>query len=96
MDKYILDVEWDRLAISLQEESMFICEQNNCTDDEHYCESYAYITEGGILIDICAPDFFSGWGSDDVENYGEYAAIGLPWYGNGEELKEAVLNNVAW
>jgi len=85
---------WDELAEHLKERSIEICSDNNCTEDEHFCESQAYITEGGELVDICAPDFFQGWSYMNEINYGALAAITLPWTGSGEELANEVQENI--
>ena len=85
---------WQDLAEYLGKRSDEICGDCGCTEDEHFCESNAYITEDGDLIDICAPGFFQGWGSEDVQAHGEYAVISLPWHGTGEELKAEVETNL--
>ncbi len=71
------------LAERLHERSAEICADNGCTDDEHKCESYAYIREDGELLDICASDYFVGCSRP-------YAAVSLPWNGDGFELREEV------
>ncbi len=72
------------LAEFLKERSAEICKDNACTDDEHNCESYAYIRATDMaLLDICASDYFAGCSA-------RYAAIPLPWNGTQEELKDAV------
>ena len=63
----------------LIQRSKEICADNECTDDEHNCESYAYITKDGNLLDVCTSDYFQG-SSEPV------AAIPLPWNGTQEEL----------
>ena len=71
------------LAQYLKERSKEICADNECTEDEHNCGSYAYITKDGDLLDICIPDYFQGSGEP-------YAAIPLPWDGTQEELDDEV------
>ena len=71
------------LAQYLRKRSKEICLDNECTEDEHKCESYAYITKKGSLLDICYPDYFQG-------HSGSYAAIGLPWSGSQRELMRQV------
>ena len=82
--------QWQKLADELKAQSKEICEMNGCTEDNHNCESYAYIAEDGSLIDVCASDYFQGWGSADEALHGGCAAIPLPWDGDGAELKDAV------
>lgn len=87
-------VMWDELAEELEQRSKEICALNGCTEDNHNCESYAYIAENGMLVDVCGSDYFQGWGSADEERNGKVAAIMLPWDGDGEELRRAVENDV--
>lgn len=82
--------QWQELAEYLESTSKDVCKDNECTEEEHNCESYAYITEHGELIDVCASDFFQGWGQADIDSRGQYAALALPWIGNGRELKREV------
>jgi hypothetical protein len=81
---------WNELAKHLTQRSAEICSDNECTEDAHHCDSYAYIAEDGTLDDICYPDYWNGWGSQDVDDHGEIAAIPLPWIGTGAELRDAV------
>jgi hypothetical protein len=60
-----------------------ICRDNACTDEEHKCESYAYITADGHLLDICTSDYFQGSSKP-------HAAVSLPWDGTAEELREEI------
>lgn len=71
------------LSNYLKKRSIDICVMNECTEEEHYCESYAYIDADMNLLDVCRPDFFQGSGEP-------YAAIPLPWSGTLKELKEEV------
>lgn len=71
------------LAKHLKQRSKEICEMNECTEDEHNCESYAYINQDYQLLDICAPDYFQGSSKP-------YAAISLPWDGSQDELEHEV------
>lgn len=48
-----------------------ICSDNECTEEEHKCESYAYIDEHYDLMDLCNPDFFQGSSKP-------YAVVPLP------------------
>jgi len=75
----------DELNLYLQKESDEICRMNGCTEDEHHCESYAYIDVGGSLLDICYPDYFQGTGEP-------YSAIALPWFGTDQELEDEIVN----
>lgn len=78
---------WNELAKHLEARGKEICRDNGCTEDEHKCESYAYISRNGLL-DICASDFFQGSSKP-------HAAIPMPWKGTGEELQEEVENQCA-
>lgn len=87
---------WDELAAVLELESAEICTENECTEEEHYCGSVAYISVDGELADICIPDMFRGWGSRDMREHGSLACVPLPWEGNGEALKQAVEEDPLW
>ena len=87
---------WDDMAEYLMERSQEICQDNGCTEEEHFCGSNVYITENCALVDICCPDFFQGWGSWDEETYGQLAVIPLPFDGNGDDLKREVEENLPW
>lgn len=76
------------LARYLTKRSKEICELNGCNEDEHRCESYAYINRRGELLDICQSDYFQG-SSETV------AAIGLPWSGSQRELMREVREQCA-
>ena len=82
---------WEELSQYLRERSKEICKDNGC-GEEHWCDSYAYITKSGELLDVCVPDYFSG-----ME---QCVAIPLPWEGDGEELKclvqEEIWEEEAW
>lgn len=71
------------LSQHLRNRSKEICRDNGCTEDEHKCESYAYINKDCQLIDICMSDYFQG-SSKPV------AAVGLPWNGTQEQLEAEV------
>jgi hypothetical protein len=71
------------LAKYLKKRSKEICADNGCTEDDHKCESYAYINRRGDLLDICASDYFQGSSKP-------YAAIPLPWTGSQRELMRQV------
>ncbi|MCP4541720.1 MAG: hypothetical protein GY832_31700 [Chloroflexi bacterium] len=81
---------WQALAELLSARSNDICRDNGCNDDEHNCESYAYISQGGVLHDVCQSDYWCGWGSSDEERCGLLAAIALPFHGSGLDLSAAV------
>jgi len=87
---------WQNLAEELAWQSGQICQDNDCTEESCQCGSVAYIAADGVLSDICAPDYWQGWGSDDYERSGGIAAICLPWYGDGADLKESVDNDLPW
>ncbi len=90
MDAFGYSDLWDELSTYLIKQSKEICELNQCTEDNHRCESYAYITRDSSLIDICSSDYFTGWGSRDIELHGDIAAVPLPWSGTGQELWDEV------
>ena len=71
------------LSQYLAQRSKEICTDNECTEDEHNCESYAYITKDGNLLSIFTSDYFQG-SSKPV------AAIPLPWNGTQEELDDEI------
>lgn len=78
---------WNELATWLEAKSAMICELNGCTEDEHNCESYAYIDADGNCHDVCASDYWQG------QTY-PIAAIPLPWQGDGTELYDAVMSDI--
>lgn len=80
-------MNWEEVSNYLRERSKEICELNECTEDEHNCDSYAYITENGELLDVCCPDYFQGYS-------GQYASIPMPWNGTGENLEYEVLDQI--
>lgn len=80
--------KWSELASYITRRSKEICADNGCTEEKHECESYAYVTEDGRLIDICSPDFFQGAAS-------RYVDISLPWSGTGDELEKGVAEMIA-
>lgn len=85
-------------ALFLGKYSEEICETNGCTEDDHKCESYAYIqveTDVNVitgvtmlkehaLLTVCAPDYFQGCSS-------EHVALPLPWDGSADELEASIL-----
>jgi len=77
-------MELYELNLHLQQRSEEICHLCECKENNHNCESYAYISYTGSLIDICISDYFQGSGQP-------YAAIPLPWYGTRGELREEIL-----
>jgi len=90
---------WDDLTACLQQRSKEICKLSGCTEEEHYCESNAYITVDGTepaLHNICPPGFWPGWGFEDVARYGLVAAIRLPWSGTGKDLEYEVEQEIAF
>ena len=74
----------NKMAKYLAECSLEICADNDCTEDNHNCESYVYMDlEDGIWVihDICCPDYAPR----------SYAvALSLPFEGNGADLMEAI------
>lgn len=77
-------MHWERLSEHLKERSKDVCDLCSCTEDEHFCESYAYITSEADLLDVCSSDYFRGCSKP-------HAAVPLPWDGNGIELQNEVL-----
>ncbi len=71
------------LSQYLAKRSQEICADNECTEEDHNCESYAYINEDMELLDLCACDYFQGSSQP-------YAAIQLPWTGSQTQLRLAV------
>ena len=86
-NEILRETQWDHLSEYLNKRSKEICADNGCTKEEHFCKSNAYITEEGLLVDICNSCYFQGWDS-------EMAVISLPWEGTGEELKNEVLDDI--
>jgi hypothetical protein len=72
----------------LTQQSKEICDMNHCTEDEHFCESYAYFNKEHILLDVCYPDYFLGYS-------GPVATIPLPWHGTQEDLKANIDDQIA-
>ena len=87
---------WNMLAVYLTEQSERICANNGCTEYDHHCESYAYISADGTMAGVCMSDCFQGWGSIAIELHGNVAAIPLPWVGNGQDLKSAIDADLPW
>ena len=87
---------WEMLAEYLTEQSERICADNDCTEYDHPCDSYAYISADGTIAGICGSDYFQGWGSCGIELHGDIAALPLPWIGNGQDLKAAVDADLPW
>jgi len=67
------EANWKDALEYITKRSKEICESNKCTDDEHFCESNAYITKDGTVHDVSPSDFFQGWGSSDIESWGRIA-----------------------
>jgi len=86
---------YEELAKHLTERSEEICADNECTEDEHNCDSYAYmqVTSRGcidgkeridaMLLTVCCSDYFQGSAK-------EYIALPLPFTGDAKALKAAV------
>lgn len=75
------------LAQYLRKRSKEICADNHCTDEQHNCESYAYINADYQLLDLCCPDYFQGSSKP-------CAAIPLPWTGSQAELERTVRKEI--
>jgi hypothetical protein len=80
----------DKEATYLTKKSKEICQDNECTEEIHNCESYAYYditTKNDIIIDlnridICGSDYI--FKSCDI-------ALPLPFEGNGEDLLDELI-----
>lgn len=77
---------YNQIANDLKEKSKDICTDNECTEEEHNCESYAYFTKDDdnknyTLQDVCASDY--------AQSY-KWIPVPLPFEGTGEELLEAI------
>ncbi len=88
--KPALKNQYKRLSEHLGVRGKEICTDNECTEDDHNCESYAYINIEGELLDICMSDYFQGSSKP-------YAAIPMPFQhdGTGEALFDAVSDDIA-
>ena len=83
---------YQNLAEHLTKRSNEICTDNECTEDDHNCRSFAYIqvmemrgVDGktyidAMLLDICMSDYFQGC-------MVEYIALPMPWSGSASDLK---------
>lgn len=90
------DADWQGLAEWLASKSSDICQANGCTEEEHNCESYAYISEDGICHDVCLCDYWRGWGERDEQTHGKLAAVPLPFEGDGNDLINLVEEWIGW
>jgi hypothetical protein len=83
-----LNKYFNALAKHLKEKSLEICEDNQCTEDGHNCESYAYFVKDESdkynLVDICASDY--------VQSH-TWIPVSLPFQGTGKELLDAIEDN---
>jgi len=90
--------QYEQLAEHLAQRSVDICTDNNCTEDHHNCDSYAYlsITVANtiigtmidvMLLDICLPDYFQG-------SSNQYIMLPLPWQGTAKDLKNDIEKEV--
>lgn len=79
-----------KCAVWLTEKSNEICEANECTEDEHKCDSYAYfkLTENDFgditdfeVIDVCSPDYLTTQAD---------LALPLPFHGDHNDLLDAM------
>lgn len=79
-----------KCAFYLSWKSKEICEENECTEDEHKCESYAYfkLTENEFeditdfeMIDVCSPDYLTQQAD---------LALPLPFEGDHDDLLDAM------
>lgn len=92
---------YEKLAEYLTKKSKEICQDNECTEDNNNCESFAYMSVNActgmndneelidiMLLDVCAIDFFQGFA-------GDYIAFPLPWHGNAKQLKDDINREIA-
>jgi hypothetical protein len=77
----------ETLAQYLMRRSVDICHDNECTEDQHHCESYAYINADGQLLDLCGSDYFQGSSQP-------YACISMPWTGTQAQLEIEIENSI--
>jgi hypothetical protein len=73
----------ENLAQYLTRQGKDICADNGCTEENHHCESYAYINDDMELLDLCASDYFQGSSRPN-------ACIPMPWHGSYTELRKEV------
>lgn len=91
----ITAADLEELAAYLTERSKEICKDNECTEDEHNCESYAYFNvefRGDNLtqcdlVDVCCSDYLQ---------YHVNCAIPLPFEGTGKDLLESIEHEAEW
>jgi hypothetical protein len=77
---------YQQIADYLENKSEDICKDNHCTEDEYFCESYAYFDYDKIadqnkysLADVCCSDYAQ-------KCYASYVI--LPFTGNAFDLLE--------
>jgi len=79
--------QWNNTTKYLNELSLDICKDNECNEENHNCESYAYFTKTGKhweLSDVCISDYANRC----YEGY-----IPMPFDGTGEELKTLIIES---
>lgn len=75
------------IADHLENRSEDICKDNDCTEENHNCESYAYfdkVDDTYILATICHPDYCQ-------RSYD--SMVGLPFSGNAFDLFSVLESN---
>jgi len=99
----------EELAQWLEDKSADICADNECTDEEHNCDSVAYGTvylskdESEIIDceihDICASDYWRGYyeceRTDETQHRYEFV-IYLPFAGNSIDLAAEIETGINW
>ena len=85
----------NELAEYLTRRSKEICKDNECTEDEHNCESFAYFDSTLCgddlidlsLIDICLSDYLTTQAN---------CYIDMPFTGTGADLLEMIIKRTDW
>lgn len=81
------------IALGLGSSSNDVCKANDCTKEEHFCETNAYFNielddQGNItscvLEDICTSDFLIRKAN---------TIIYFPFHGTGEDLEQDLMDN---
>ena len=91
----ITAADLNELAAYLTERSKEICELNDCTEDDHNCESYAYfdVEFRGDTLTVCN---LVGICSSDYLQRSVICAISLPFTGKGIDLEAAIQQDAEW
>lgn len=84
--------KYDEISEHLTKLSKEVCAQNECSNDNHNCESYAYFdydkgTDSFSLCDVCVPDY---------ANRSYDCALPLPFTGYAEDLQDQLEHWAEW